>query len=184
MTQATSTDHVLGGRVTLRQPDQGYRTAIDPVLLAAAVDAKPGMRVFDAGCGTGAASLCLAARVPGAEIFGIDTEPEFIALARDSARLNRFEPAPVFEIADLKDYRPATANFDHVMSNPPFRASGSGHAPADPLKRAAHVEGTLRLDEWIERCFGLLRPGGCFTMIHSQARMAEVEADMKREAAE
>jgi tRNA1(Val) A37 N6-methylase TrmN6 len=176
MTQATSTDQILGGRVLLRQPAQGYRTAIDPVLLAAAVCAKPGERVFDAGCGTGAASLCLAARVPGAEIFGIDTEPEFIALARESGRLNRFEPAPAFEIADLKDYGSdaAAARFDHVMSNPPFRASGSGQAPAHPLKMAAHVEGTVCLNEWIERCFGLLRPGGCFTMIHSQDRLPEV----------
>ena len=38
----TSLDHLLGGRVALVQPATGYRAAIDPVLLAAAVDAGAG----------------------------------------------------------------------------------------------------------------------------------------------
>ena len=38
----TSSDAFLGGRLTLRQPLDGYRAAIDPVLLAAAVMAAPG----------------------------------------------------------------------------------------------------------------------------------------------
>lgn len=172
---STSTDTLLGGRVILRQPEEGYRTAIDPVLLAAAVSVQPGMRVLDAGCGTGAASLCLAARVPGAEITGIDTEPEFVRLARDSVDLNDFVPPPVFEVGDLQDYQ-ADAPFDHVMTNPPYRTSDSGHPPAHPLKRAANVEGALTLDQWIDACFRLLRPGGRFTMIHSRERLDEVRA--------
>jgi hypothetical protein len=34
---STGTDVILGGRLTLLQPYEGYRVAIDPVLLAAAV---------------------------------------------------------------------------------------------------------------------------------------------------
>ena len=60
---ALTDDRLLDGRVRLRQPAQGYRVAIDPVLLAAAVPARAGDRVLDAGCGTGAATLCLASRV-------------------------------------------------------------------------------------------------------------------------
>ena len=48
-------DRLLGGRVVMRQPASGYRAATDPVLLAACVAARPGMRVLDAGCGAGAA---------------------------------------------------------------------------------------------------------------------------------
>lgn len=170
-----STDRLLGGRVVLRQPEDGYRTAIDPVLLAAAVSLEPGERVLDAGCGTGAASLCLAARVPGAEITGIDAEPEFIALARESVELNAFRPPPVFEVGDLQDYE-AVAPFDHVMTNPPYRTSDSGHPPAHPLKLTANVEGALNLGQWIDACFRHLRPGGRFTMIHSRDRLDEVRA--------
>ncbi|MBF0374243.1 MAG: methyltransferase, partial [Alphaproteobacteria bacterium] len=48
-------DTLLDGRVRLRQPTHGYRAAIDPVFLAAAVPAGAGQRVLDAGCGAGAA---------------------------------------------------------------------------------------------------------------------------------
>ena len=37
-----SEDALIGGRVRLRQPVAGYRVAIDPVFLAAAVPAVPG----------------------------------------------------------------------------------------------------------------------------------------------
>ena len=59
---------LLGGRVKLRQPVAGYRVAIDPVFLAAAVPATAGDRILDIGCGAGAASVCLAARVPECQI--------------------------------------------------------------------------------------------------------------------
>ena len=67
---------LLGGRVVCLQTKNGYRAAIDPVFLAAAIDANAGDRVLDVGSGTGAASLCLAARIPGVEITGIEIQSE------------------------------------------------------------------------------------------------------------
>ncbi|PPR19536.1 MAG: hypothetical protein CFH40_02259, partial [Alphaproteobacteria bacterium MarineAlpha10_Bin3] len=52
-------DKLLGGQVRLRQPESGYRVAIDPVLLAAATPAVAG-QVLDVGTGVGAAALCYA----------------------------------------------------------------------------------------------------------------------------
>ena len=65
MDDGATEDRLLGGKVRLRQPRDGYRAAIDPVLLAASVPAKPGERVLDLGTGAGAAALCLMARVEG-----------------------------------------------------------------------------------------------------------------------
>ncbi len=181
-----STDTLLGGRVSIRQPVGGYRTAIDPVLLAAAVAAKAGEAVLDAGCGTGAASLCLAARVAGVQIFGLDAEPEFISLARESAELSGFQPAPIFEVADLMDFAETSGRqgaFDQVMTNPPYRTAASGNPPKHRLKRAAHVEGRVALAEWIGHCFALLRPGGGFTMIYSHDRLLEVRSLIEARAA-
>src|SRR5687767_14919301 len=83
-----SADGLLGGRLRLYQPRRGYRVAIDPVLLAAAVAAEPGERVLDAGAGTGAASLCLAARVPGCVVTGVERDPELLALAMANVGAN------------------------------------------------------------------------------------------------
>ena len=56
-------DWLLDGKVRLRQPAMGYRVAIDPILLAAAVPAVAGEVVLELGSGTGAAALCLHHRV-------------------------------------------------------------------------------------------------------------------------
>ena len=161
--------------MAIRQPEEGYRTAIDPVLLAAAIEAGPSERVLDVGCGTGAASLCLATRIPGARITGIDSMVEFIELARESVALNKLESPPEFEVVDLKDYL-SVDPFDHVITNPPYWAKDTGNSSPDPLKRAATVESTMTLAEWIDTCFQLLRPGGLFTMIHSRERLKEVRS--------
>ena len=81
-------DRLLGGRVVLAQPRQGYRAAIDPVLLAAATPAAAGERVLDLGCGAGAASLCLAARVPAVVVIGLELQPELASLAEQNAAAN------------------------------------------------------------------------------------------------
>ena len=75
METAPTEDALLGGRIRLLQPPRGYRVAVDAVLLAAAVDAAPGDRVLDLGAGVGAVGLCLAARVPGCTIVGIELQP-------------------------------------------------------------------------------------------------------------
>ena len=80
-------DTLLDGRVRLLQPTEGYRVAIDPVILAAAVPATPGERVLDLGSGTGAAALCLAVREPGCRISGLERELALVRLAQSSAEL-------------------------------------------------------------------------------------------------
>ena len=68
MTEAITEDAVLGGRVTLRQPREGFRVAIDSILLAAAVPADAAETVLDVGAGVGAAAICLAHRIQGEAI--------------------------------------------------------------------------------------------------------------------
>ena len=63
----TSDGCLLDGRVRYAQPasgSDGYRTGIEPVLLAASIPAQAGQRVLEAGVGAGAGLICLAARVP------------------------------------------------------------------------------------------------------------------------
>ncbi|MDT8344261.1 MAG: methyltransferase, partial [Thermohalobaculum sp.] len=85
---ALTEDRLLGGRVRLLQPGAGYRAATDPVLLAAAVPARPGERVLELGIGAGAATLCLAARVAGLVHAGLEIQPDYLALAARNAALN------------------------------------------------------------------------------------------------
>src|SRR6185295_8394320 len=126
---ALTEDALLGGRVRLLQPRRGYRVAVDAVLLAAAVDAAPGDRVLDLGAGVGAVGLCLAARVPGCTIVGIELQSGLAALAARNAVLNGAEGRMKTIVHDLaRPLPPELAGFDHVATNPPYLAA----AVADP----------------------------------------------------
>ncbi|WP_349237791.1 hypothetical protein [Mameliella sp. LZ-28] len=69
---ALTEDAMLGGRVRLLQPKDGYRAGTDPVVLAAAVAAQPGQSVLELGCGAGPGLCCLGARVPGLRLSGLE----------------------------------------------------------------------------------------------------------------
>src|SRR5262249_40286080 len=86
----TTDDAMLGGRVHVRQPRNGYRAAIDPVLLAAFLPASA-RDVLDAGCGSGAAMFCAAARLTAARLTGLELQPTLAVLAEAGIALNRLE---------------------------------------------------------------------------------------------
>src|SRR5215472_611128 len=136
-------DRLLGGRVRLRQPASGYRAAIDPVFLAAAVPAEPHQNVLDVGCGAGAAMLCLAARVPHSRLVGLETQRELVRLAGDNAILNCMEGRVAAMIGDLLHAPPrlSPGAFDHVMANPPHLESSQATVGRSRLKSAATIEG-------------------------------------------
>ena len=68
--QATC-DQFLGGQVKAYQPEKGFRSGSDAVLLAAAVKAQNGEKCLEFGCGVGVASLCLAKRLAGDKRIGL-----------------------------------------------------------------------------------------------------------------
>ncbi|MBU2118060.1 MAG: hypothetical protein KJ954_10740, partial [Alphaproteobacteria bacterium] len=60
---------LLGGRVRLLQPRDGYRAGMDAALLAAAVAAQTGETVLEAGCGAGAVLCQVGARRAGVRLL-------------------------------------------------------------------------------------------------------------------
>jgi len=181
-----SEDTLLGGRVKLRQPRHGYRAAIDPVLLAAAVPAGDGDTVLDIGCGAGAASLCLAMRVEGSRITGIETQRDLVHLANDNVALNGFFGRFVAVQGDLLHPPPRLepGSFAHVMANPPFLESGAASASPDAAKAAANIEGEADLAAWVRFALLMARPKGSITFIHRADRMEQLLAQLSGRAGE
>lgn len=112
---------LLGGRVRLRQPVKGYRAGMDAALLAAAVDAKPGERLIEAGCGAGAVLMQAAARRPGLALTGLERDTTAAGLARENAVLNGVEDRTTILSGDVAQGFRALAlpPFDWAVSNPP-----------------------------------------------------------------
>lgn len=170
----TTEDRLLGGRVVLRQPRRGLRAGLDAVLLAAGVPAKPGERVLEAGCGSGAAFLCLAARVPGLALIGVERDPALASLAAANAAANGL-PADLAALhrADVRDAELARGlpPCDHAFANPPYWPGGT--APPDPARRGAtHDEaGGAGLPDWARFLAAALRPRGSLSLILPAARL-------------
>ncbi|THH36955.1 methyltransferase domain-containing protein [Aliishimia ponticola] len=170
-------DAFLGGKLHLWQPVKGYRAGVDPVLLAASVPAKPGQTVLDLGCGAGAAALCLGVRVAQLQLYGVEREPAYAALARR----NGLEAAQDFTVtqADLAQMpAPLRAmSFDHVISNPPYYDRAHGTAAPDRVREAALGE-DLPLAEWIGIGARRVKPRGYLHLILKADRLADALSAM------
>lgn len=174
-------DALLDGQIRFMQPATGYRVGIDPVFLAAAVPARNGERVLDVGAGAGAAALCLAARVPGVRVVGLDSERSMVRIAAANAKANGMAERVEFFLGNLltPPIRLTPAAFDHVMANPPFMPEGRGNPPPDPAKAAATVEDTAAdLEQWLRFCLLMVRPKGTVTLIHRADRLPELLAGL------
>jgi tRNA1(Val) A37 N6-methylase TrmN6 len=171
-----SSDQLLGGRLTLLQPKDGYRAAIDPVLLAAAVPAVAGDHVLDLGCGVGTAGLCLAVRVPGVRVCGLDLQGDLVTLANRNASANGVGDRVTFRCGDVLDF--GEEGFDHVLVNPPYLARDKASISPNPIKAAANVEGDARLTDWVAAAIAAVRIGGSVTFIHRADRAEELRSLM------
>ena len=154
------------------QPDTGFRAGLDAVMRAASVPAKSGQGCLELGSGVGTVSLCLAARVPGVAITGVEMDAGLVRLAVDNAAANdakaRFVAGDIFALPpELK------RDFDQVFCNPPFH--GEGQASPDAARAAALMDGG-RLGDWLK--LGLQRTvsGGFFTAILRADRLNEALA--------
>ncbi len=168
--QQTTDGTLLDGRLSYRQFRHGYRSGIEPVLLAAGVPARPGQRVLEAGCGAGAALMCLCARVEGLEGTGIEADPDTALLARHNWNANGLDRL-VLHQGTLGAIPDDIGRFDHAMANPPWHRSD---ATASPLGRRDLAKRTRPglLDEWVVGLAALLRPGGTLTLILPAALQA------------
>ena len=176
----TTEDLLLDGRVRLVQPRTGYRAAVDPVLLAASVPARPGERVVDLGCGAGAVFACLAGRVQGVETIGVERDPAMADLARRTLAANGFSGR--IETADLARL-PATweaGGIDHVAANPPYLPADRADPSPDAGRAAAGVESGADLADWIAVARRCLRHKGTVTLVHRADRLDDILAALTR----
>ena len=166
------TETFLDGRVKIAQPESGFRSGLDAVMLAAAVPARGGQTALELGAGAGTASLCLLARVPGLALTGIEIDKSLAALAGDNAAANGMQAdfvcADIFALpSELK------RDFDQVFCNPPFH--GEGQVSPDEMRATALMD-QGRLEEWLR--IGLQRTisGGFFTAILRADRLNQALA--------
>ncbi|MFJ5121415.1 methyltransferase domain-containing protein [Kitasatospora sp. NPDC088548] len=120
----------------LRFVDERTRPLRDLLARVPAVPHEPAATILDIGCGPGNSTAVLRRRWPEARITGIDNSAEMLATARTEG-----EPTADYRLADARDYDPATAAPDLIVSNATLQ----------------WVDGHLAL---LPRWADALRPGG------------------------
>jgi tRNA1(Val) A37 N6-methylase TrmN6 len=170
-------DRLLGGKVILDQPAEGLRATTDAVLLAAAVRAGPMETVLELGCGTGAAMLCLAARVAGCRLTGLEADKALAARAKANAAVNGVSDRVAIVTGSVPeaDTSELAGPFDHVMTNPPYLPPGRARPTGEGARRAATVE-SVGLAEWLGYGLARLRPKGILTVVHRADRLDDLLA--------
>ncbi len=158
----TTEGTLLGGKLRYRQFTTGHRSGFEPVLLAAAIKAKPGELILEAGTGAGAALLCLAHRIPGLTAIGLEIDSGLAALASENFKINNLKN--VLAVVSDAANPPFAASFDHIIANPPWFDRASTNSP-DPARARAHHAPPDLLNLWIASLTPCLKPAGSMTLI-------------------
>ena len=112
-------DHLLDGKIVYFQPKFGYRSGIEPVILASQANNKD-KSILDLGSGCGPISLILAYRFSNAEIVGLENNALHLELSKKSKMENKFSNVE-FKNEDVCNFNKSYMSyFDLVLSNPPF----------------------------------------------------------------
>lgn len=156
----TTEGTLLAGRLRYRQPASGYRTGIEPVLLAACVPARPGQRVLEGGAGAGAGLMCLAARVPDVRGAAVELDADMAELARANFAANGFGALVAVE-GDVTQIELGAA--DHAMANPPWFSEAGTPSPLPGRQRAKHGAPEL-VAAWVRALAAGLRRRGTLTL--------------------
>ncbi|MBO6782251.1 MAG: methyltransferase domain-containing protein [Alphaproteobacteria bacterium] len=142
------------------------------------------MRILDMGCGEGGATLCLAWRLPRAEVHGLDLRADAITRLRASSAKNGFGERVAARVHDVSAGAPRDhqSAFDWVVSNPPY-------LPAERADRRARCNGadaetveTVPLSAWIDCMLACANAGGHVLLVHRADRIDEVISGLRDKA--
>ena len=165
---------VLNGALSLEQPENGFRTSIDAVLLAAACPAKAGQSILDMGCGVGSAGLCVLHRINDTTLTGLDIQDSHVQIAMQNSKTNILSTRSVFINADVRSFE--QTGFDHVICNPPYENAGAHlHSPSEAKAKAiGHTDHDISLEVWMKCAFRCVKSGGSLTMIHKADQLQAI----------
>jgi tRNA1Val (adenine37-N6)-methyltransferase len=171
--EGVTVDTLLDGRVTVLQPARGFRTSLDPLLLAAFAAAPYG-RFLDIGCGTGALSFALLARDEAASGVAVELQAPLAALALEGLARNGWAGRLDVRAGDVREVALPAASFDLVVTNPPFRPVGQGTQSPHESRLLSNHEVSLSLAEWADVAARAVCPRGRVAVVFPADRALEL----------
>jgi tRNA1Val (adenine37-N6)-methyltransferase len=179
-------ERLLGGRLKVLQPSQGYRFSIDAILLASFFRDRPGDHILEVGPGCGIISLILALRNPTIRITGIEIQEELADLARRNVTINGLTDQIDMQTGDIRQItkRLPPSSCDAVLFNPPYRRLLSGKINPNRQKAVARHEVEGSFADFLRGARHVLKPAGRVVFIYPAPRCAEAIYCLRHEKME
>ena len=162
--------YILGQKIILFQPIDGYKSGIDPIFLAFFADIRDTDTVLDFGCGVGASMLALKFFYPQIKIHGVDVQENLIHLAGLNISQNSIENVSCETICISK----ISQKVDAIIMNPPYYRSENFMHPENQIAKMANVEGELKLNDWIRIAAFNLKNKGRLSIVHTSESLEEL----------
>ena len=137
-------------------------------LMADLAGVRPGDRVLDPACGSG--SFLVAAHGRGADVDGIEVDPELVALCQLNLAMLGANPRAVRRADLFRD--DADERWDVILANPPFSVMIED---PEALSRFTLAAGRPRVSSdvlFIEAAWTRLRPGGRMAVVMPHSVLA------------
>lgn len=178
----TTRDGFLDGRLTLHQPEKGFRAGTDSVLLGAAVSPST-KTLLDLGSGVGAAGLTAMVHNPDLHAHFVDNSEAALALCAQNIAQNNFAPRANTLHLDITANGTARQNaglkqdfYACVIANPPYYDQGTIGTLDDSYKDAAFATPAGTLDQWVKTATASAAQGGEIIFIHRVQCLPELLA--------
>jgi tRNA1(Val) A37 N6-methylase TrmN6 len=177
--ETTTLDHLMGGKLLIRQPVEGHRGGTDTMLLAAAAPPTQGVLV-DLGAGVGTAGLAVARRGGCGQAVLAEIQPHLAALASENITANalservRVVCADALTPAGRRAGGLANGMADVVIANPPYLTPRQTRTSPEPTRALAHSLGEAGIESWLRAAAALLLPGGRLALIHRTDALRDI----------
>ena len=160
-----SRDYLLDGKIVYYQLKKGYRSGIEPIILAAHCKKKYN-KILDMGSGCGSISLIVAYRNPESEVIGFEKNKIHHQVAILNHKENNLENLK-FKIQDNCIFDPYYENyFDLILSNPPFYFSNKVIQSKDPSINTSKYISESDLEKWLNNIILYLKTDGSAFIIN------------------
>ncbi len=150
--------------------------ACDAIILADFCQLKPKQKVIEFGAGSGIISILLANKEPSCQIEALEIMPQMATLAQRNISLNGLDQQIAIKQNNLIDAVKiyGKAQFDLVVTNPPYYAKGCGKQNEQPLFLAARSEVYASAAQIMQSAADLLKVGGHIAFIHRASRFNDI----------
>ena len=114
-------DYLLDGKLLYCQPKNGYRSGIEPIILAGQIYSSINKKtILDMGSGCGPISLIISYRNPDSSVIGFEKNDHHFELAIKNKNKNNLGNLEYFHKDVCEFDESFLSYFDLIFTNPPF----------------------------------------------------------------